>query len=92
MQAPVGVVYLQPNIVVIHFCVSGMQVQPQGSDSFLPAIKAGDSTLRKQQTGSHAQGGKKVGPGIRSLQHQGSDRWAESKRDASMVAYSARWQ
>ncbi|KAL0031026.1 hypothetical protein WJX79_010574 [Trebouxia sp. C0005] len=67
------------------------QVQPQGnSESFLPAIKAPDSTLRKQQTGVSAQGSKKGG--IRSLQHQGSDRWAESKRDAGMVAYTAsRW-
>ena len=72
------------------FC--GIQVQPQGSESFLPAVKAGDSTLRRQQIGSYAQGSKKGGPGIRSLQHQGSDRWAESKRDAGMVAYSARWQ
>ena len=75
---------------VLLFC--GMQVQPQGSESFLPAIKASESTLRKQQTGSYAQAGKRGGPGIRSLQHQGSDRWAESKRDAGMVAYSARWQ
>lgn len=70
---------------------SALQVQPQGnSESFLPAIKANDSTLRKQQIGAYAQGGKKGG--IRSLQHQGSDRWAESKRDAGMVAYTAsRW-
>lgn len=66
------------------------QVQPQGgNESFLPAIKAPESTLRKQQTGSYAKGDKKGG--IRSLQHQGSDRWAESKRDAGMVAYAARW-
>ncbi|KAL3155701.1 hypothetical protein ABBQ32_012724 [Trebouxia sp. C0010 RCD-2024] len=68
------------------------QVQPQGSESTLPAIKAAESRVRKQQTGSYAEAGKKAGPGIRSFQHQGSDRWTESQRDAGMVAYSARWQ
>ena len=68
-----------------------LQVQPQGnSESFLPPIAAPESTLRKQQAGAHGPGGKKGG--IRSLQHQGSDRWAESKRAAGMVAYTAsRW-
>ena len=67
-------------------------MQPQGNESFLPAIKAAESLLRKQQTGVYPQGGKRGVAGIRSLQHQGSDRWAESKRDAGMVAYAAKWQ
>ena len=81
----------QLHVQLMQYTCSALQVQPQGnSESFLPAIKAPESTLRKQQTGVYAQGGKKGG--IRSLQHQGSDRWAESKRDAGMVAYTAsRW-
>lgn len=68
------------------------QVQPQGGEPTLPAIKAADNRLRKQQTGSYTEAGKKTGPGVRSFQRQGSDRWTESQRDAGMVAYSARWQ
>ena len=67
-----------------------VQVQPQSAgESFLPDINAPKGPLRKQQTGAYAQPTKKSG--IRALQHQGSDRWAESKRDASMVAHAARW-
>lgn len=68
-----------------------VQVQPQAqADSFLPAIKTSEGSLRKQGTGHYPQSTKKGG--IRSLQHQQSDRWSESKRDAGMVAYAARWQ
>lgn len=69
----------------------GAQVQPQAQgDSFLPAIKNNEGSLRKQVTGYYPQASKRAG--LQALQHQGSDRWAESKRDAGMVAYTARWQ
>ena len=68
-----------------------LQVQPQAqSDVFLPAIKNNESSLKKQGTGHYPSGSRKGG--IRSLQHQPSDRFAESKRDANMVAYAAKWQ
>lgn len=71
------------------FCA--VQVQPQAqTDGFLPAIKNNEGSLRKQGIASYPQSTKKGG--IRSLQHQTSDRWAESKRDAGMVAYAAKWQ